>query len=227
MKAIYNIMAWLLGTLFVALRAEGADDTVKTPVTIPRAVAVAQSTPAPQAAALPRAVAIPQSANYILKENDVVAIRVFRESSLDSQCRLSKDGTVNFPLLGLVKIAGQTTNDAAAHIAALLDKDYIVKPQVSVSVVTYSRQPFNVLGQVGKAGGYTMPEEDTLDLLSAIAMAGGFTRLADQSHIAVRRQVEGREQTITVDAKKLAKGSKSERFMILPNDTITVPERFF
>jgi protein involved in polysaccharide export with SLBB domain len=171
--------------------------------------------------------AVTQTANYILTQNDVVAIRVFREPTLDSQCRISKDGTINFPLLGLVKITGKTTNEAAAHIAALLNKDYIVKPQVSISVVAYARQPFNVLGQVQKPGSFAMPDEQSLDLLSAIAMAGGFTRLADQGHVAIRRQVDGQDQTITVDAKKLAKGSKGERFMILPNDTISVPERFF
>jgi len=216
MKTRLEIVALLFG-LILSPSFGFAQDKQKAAATPPQATLVVPQTPAP----------VTQTANYILKENDVVVIRVFREPTLDSQCRLSKDGTINFPLLGLIKIAGKTTNDAAAHVAALLDKDYIVRPQVSVSVVAYSRQPFNILGQVGKPGGYSMPEEDTLDLLSAIAMAGGFTRLADQGHIAVHRQVDGQERTITVDAKKLAKGSKAERFMILPNDTITVPERFF
>ena len=206
MKARFNTSLLWLALAMLVTSAVGADEKEKIPVAQP---------------------VIPQAANYVLREGDVVAIRVFREPTLDSQCRISKDGTINFPLLGLIKVTGRTANDASAYIATLLDKDYIVKPQVSVSVVAYSRQPFNILGQVGKPGGYTMPEEDSLDLLSAIAMAGGFTRLADQGHVAVRRHVEGKDQTITVDAKKLAKGSKAEHFMVLPYDTITVPERFF
>ena len=172
-------------------------------------------------------VPLPKTGNYTLTQNDVVVIRVFREPSLDSQCRIGRDGSVNFPLLGLVTIAGKTANEAAAHIATLLDKDYIIKPQVSLSVVAYSRQAFNVLGQVGKPGGYTMPEEQSLDLLSAIAMAGGFTRLSNQSKVTIRRQVDGREETFTVDAAAMAKDSRAKTVMIMPNDTITVPERIF
>jgi polysaccharide export outer membrane protein len=170
---------------------------------------------------------LPRTGNYVLTQNDVVVIRVFREPTFDTQCRISRDGTITFPLLGQVNIAGKSTTTAAAHIAALLDKDYIIRPQVSLSVVAYSRQPFNILGQVQKPGGYTMPEEQSLDLLSAIAMAGGFTRLAEQSKITIRRQSEGREETFTVDAKAQAKDRRVKPVMILPNDTITVPERFF
>jgi polysaccharide export outer membrane protein len=161
------------------------------------------------------------------KHNHVIAIRVFREPDLDSQCRISKDGTINFPLLGVVNIAGKTANDAAAYLAALLDKDYIIKPQVSVSVVAYVKQRYSVLGQVGSPGGYSIPEEQSLDLLSAIAAAGGFTRLANQSKVIVKRQENGVSQTYKLDARTYGKDRGAKPFVILPNDTIIVDERFF
>ncbi len=187
--------------------------------TSPRATAA----PAPTAPAQTE----PRSANYQLSAGDVVSIKVFREPDLDSQQRLSKDGTINFALLGVVKLAGKTTNDAAAHIAGLLDKDYVHHPQVSVSIVTYNKIQFTVLGQVSTPGSYDIPEEQTIDLLSAIARAGGFTRLANQAKVTVKRYADGREDTFTVDVQRMMRDNTVSRFVIQANDTISVPERVF
>jgi polysaccharide export outer membrane protein len=89
------------------------------------------------------------------------------------------------------------------------------------------KQRYSVLGQVGAPGSYNLPEEQTLDLLSAIAAAGGFTRLANQSKIVVRRQVNGHEETFKLDSKTFMKDHEAKPFLILPNDTIIVEERFF
>ena len=156
-----------------------------------------------------------------------MAVKVFRESSLDTAQRIAKDGTINYPLLGFVRIAGKTTNEAATQIAVLLEKDYIVHPQVSVSITNYVKQKFTVLGCVGSAGSYEIPEEQTIDLLAAIAKAGGFSRLADPGKITVRRLADGQEQIFKVDGKKLINDRNSSRFFIQPNDTINVGERIF
>lgn len=157
----------------------------------------------------------------------MVTVKVFREPSLDVSQRIAKDGTINYPLLGFTRIAGKTTNEAATHIAALLEKDYIVHPQVSVSIVSYVKQKFTVLGCVSSAGSYEIPDEQTIDILAAIAKAGGFTRLADPGKITVRRVTEGQEQILRVDGKKLMNDRTSPRFEIQPNDTISVAERIF
>jgi polysaccharide export outer membrane protein len=165
--------------------------------------------------------------NYLLGQGDVIAVRVFRESDLDSQHRVSRDGTINFPLVGSVSFVGKSTTQAAAYLAALLDKDYLVRPQVSISVVTYAKRNFVVLGQVQKPGTFPIPEEESMDLLGAIAAAGGFTRLADQSNVILRRQAGGREESKTINVRDLIKGKGGTAIRILPNDTITVEERLF
>ncbi|MBE7158297.1 MAG: polysaccharide export protein [Rhodospirillales bacterium] len=167
-------------------------------------------------------------ANYQLAGGDTVIVRVFREPDMDSQQRLSRDGTINLPLLGIVRLAGKTTNEAAATIAGLLAPDYILHPQVSVSISAYNKQQFTVLGQVNTPGTYVLPEEQqNIDILAAVARAGGFTRLAKLSEVVVRRNVEGREQTFTVDVNRMMRDKGTARFAIQPNDTISVPERFF
>ena len=168
----------------------------------------------------------PHLANYQLSPGDVVTIKVFREPDLDSQLRLSKDGTVNFPLLGIIRLAGKTTNEAAIHVAGLLDKDYVHHPQVSVTITAYAKVPFSVLGQVTTPGTYAFPEEQSMDILGAIARAGGFTRLAEPKKVFVRRVVNNHEETFTVDVGRMMKDKTVSRFMVQPNDTISVPERF-
>ena len=167
------------------------------------------------------------SANYQLTPGDTVIVRVFREPDLDSQQRLSRDGTINFPLLGVIHLAGRTTNEASAMIVGMLAPDYILHPQVSVSISTYNKQHFTVLGQVGTPGTYDIPEEQTIDILGAVARAGGFTRLAQPSKVTVRRAVGDREEAVTVNVERMMKDKNSPRFVIHANDTISIPERFF
>lgn len=168
--------------------------------------------------------AAPRSANYHLCPSDVLAIKVFREPDLDSQRRISKDGTIDFPLIGTVQLAGKTTTEAAGIIATLLDKDYLVKPQVAVDVVIYAKQHFNVIGQVARPGTFDLPEEATIDLTAAIAQAGGFTRLADLAHVVVHRQTG---EHFVVDYRPLTKDRMAKSVPILPNDTIHIGERLF
>jgi len=169
----------------------------------------------------------PKAGNYSLSVGDVIAVKVFREPELDSQHRLSHDGTIQFPLLGSVILRGKTTAEAATYLAALLDKDYLVRPQVSVSVVTYAKQRFVVLGQVANPGTFSIPDEENLDLLGAVAAAGGFTRLADTSKVVLRRVAGGREESQTIDVRGMLNGKGGQSIKIQPNDTITVGERIF
>ena len=197
-----------------------------------RSVSVLPAPSPARAEAVPReeggtADTAPRPANYRIEAGDTVAVKVFREPTLDTNQRVSKDGTINYPLLGVIHVGGKTTNEAAVQIAALLDKDYIVRPQVAVSIATYTKQKFTVLGQVTTPGSYEIPEEQTVDLLTAIARAGGFTRLAQPAKVTVRRVTDGQEEVFTVDAKRLMNDKASKRFLIQPNDTISVAERFF
>ena len=165
--------------------------------------------------------------NYALAPGDIVTIKVFREPDLDVQQRVSKEGTINYPLLGVLKVSGMSSDQTAGKIAGLLDKDYLVKPQVSVSVISYSKQKFMVLGQVTSPGSYNIPDEQTLDLLNAIAIAGGFTRLAKTSKVVVTRFANGEAKTVQIDVDKMMKTGSTDRFSIQPNDVIIVEEKIF
>jgi polysaccharide export outer membrane protein len=171
--------------------------------------------------------AAPQSQTYILSPNDVVQVKVYQEDDLETKMRIAKDGTSSFPLIGVVQLGGKTVEQASNLIKEKLAKDYLVNPQVTMSVVEYSKRRFTVLGQVQKPGTYEIPNEESVTFLQAVAMAGGYTRLASKGNVIVTRMINGRKSTISLDVNSAATAADSKPFEILPDDTITVAERVF
>jgi len=165
-------------------------------------------------------------ASYKLAPKDIVHIRVFQEDDLETTATIDKDGNVAFPLLGMAKIGGETVQDATATMETLL-KEYLIKPQVSLEIVSYSKQRFTILGQVNRPGVFDMPDESLVDLLEAVGMAGGYTKLANPAKITVKRIADGRESIIKIDGKKMLKDPSIADFEIMPGDTIVVGEAIF
>jgi polysaccharide export outer membrane protein len=122
-----------------------------------------------------------------------------------------------------------TLAQAAAKVTELYGRDYLVNPRVNVTLVGYAKRRFTILGQVNRPGSYEMPEGSPggIDLLEAIAMAGGYTRIAAPERISIRRRATtGDDEVLRVDAKRLAKRG-GENFQVLPGDTVTVSESLF
>jgi len=162
--------------------------------------------------------------DYRLATDDQIAMEVYGEEELRSAVRLNADGTASLPLLGPVHLAGLTLNQAVARLTELYGKDYLLNPKVNVMLIGYAKRRFAVLGQVNRPGSYEMPEGSPsgIDVLEAIAIAGGYTRIAAPQRISVKR----RNQVLRVDAKRLAR-ENGNGFRIEPGDTITVGESIF
>ena len=165
------------------------------------------------------------SKSYVLVPNDVVSIHVYQEEDLTTEARVSKEGTIPMALLGSVKVGGLTVEEARQAIEGMLAKDYLVSPQVILTVKDYSKRSFVILGQVQKPGTYQIANEESLNLLQAIAVAGGYTRLGSPSKITVQRTVNGEQKIYKLDAGAMAKDKDAKPFEILPEDVITVGER--
>ena len=175
----------------------------------------------------PRSVVVrSDSPNYRLLPNDLVNIQVFQEDDLQSTERIARDGTISFPFIGTVSLVGKTLQESAEILQMRL-REYLVHPQVTVRVTEYSKRRFTVLGQVAKPGIYELPDGSTLTLLEAIGMAGGYTRIANQSRITLKRQGQrGEETLLRLDGASMARDKTSSRFEVQPGDTITVGESF-
>jgi protein involved in polysaccharide export with SLBB domain len=168
-----------------------------------------------------------RASGYILAPNDLVDIKVFQEDDLESKLRISKDGTITFPLVGVLRIGGKTPQDAARVVRDALAKGYLVNPQVTVNVISYTKYRVTVLGQVQKPGTYDFPDREKLSLLEAIGLAGGYTRGANPSKVIVKRLVDGKESVYQLNAKNMASQGATKGFEILPGDVITVSESMF
>lgn len=167
-------------------------------------------------------------AGYILSPNDQVAVDVFGEDDLRISGRLTPEGNLNVPLLGPIHLAGLTPTQAASRLTELYSRDYLVNPKINVTLVSYGSRRFTMLGQIGHPGIFEMPptSPEGIDLLEAIAMAGGYTRIAAPERITVRRHSASGDQIIKVNAKRFTKG-KGGGFRVEPGDTITVGESIF
>ncbi len=177
---------------------------------------------------LPATVSAP--AGYLLSPNDQVAVEVFGEDDLRTTARLNAEGNVSVPLLGSIRLAGLSLTQAAARLTQLYGRDYLVNPRVNVMLLGYARRRFTMLGQVNRPGSYDLPDgaQGGIDILEAVAMAGGYTRIAAPERISVRRKKAsgGGDEVMRVDAKRIGRG-QGNGFTVLAGDTITVGESIF
>lgn len=184
--------------------------------------------PAP-AAPVPTVSHVATDPNYLLQPDDLISVLVFREPDLTTEGMVRKDGLFDMKLLGAVKVAGRTVDQATAAIRDALGKDYLVDPRVSVSILAYAKRKVNILGEVRSPGLYTFPEHGDLTLSDAIAMAGGFLPSADMAHVGIRRL--GKEGTVdyVIDASAGAEQT-GNKFALRQDDAINVavlPKRHF
>ncbi len=175
--------------------------------------------------------AVTAPSGYVLSANDQVAVEVFGEDDLRTSGRLNAEGNLSLPLLGSVHLAGLTLTQATSRVTDLYARDYLVNPKVNVMLVGYAKRRFTVLGQVNRPGSFEMPEGSPMgiDLLEAIAMAGGYTRIAAPERITVRRHGTNGDEILKVDGKRLARGAGGahNNFKVQSGDTITVGESIF
>jgi polysaccharide biosynthesis/export protein len=151
---------------------------------------------------------------YRLGPGDTVRIITYGEDPLTGEFRVGDQGAVALPLTGSIGAAGRTPGELADAIAAALKKgDLLRKPSVSVEVATY--RPIYVLGEVNKPGQY--PYQPGMTVVSAAAVAGGFTYRAVEDYASVVRIVDGES----------VEGKASRQALVQPGDVITVFERRF
>jgi protein involved in polysaccharide export with SLBB domain len=203
---------------------ENAPTVASTRATPTPAAASAKSSAAPGAA---RTSATPVNTDYIIMPADILEIAVYQEPDLKSTLRVSNEGTIVFPLIGPVTVGGLSPQAAAQTLRDRLAKGYLMNPQVSVTVMEFSKRRFTVLGEVQKPGSYDMPAQQEVTVLQAIGMAGGYTRIANPGKVTLMRKHDGSPKTFSLDAKKMASGNAESAFMVQPGDVITVAESRF
>lgn len=164
--------------------------------------------------------------NYVLKPSDIITVSVYQEPDLRKEVRVEGDGTVALALVGKVKIAGMTVAEAQSLITELYNRDFLVDPQVSLLVTSFSPKVIHILGQVGSPGIVQIPPDRDLTLVEAIAAVRGVTRLGNPKAIIIKRvQEDGRAVQMEVNFNRIVTDPDSRDIVLKEGDTIWVPER--
>jgi polysaccharide biosynthesis/export protein len=167
-----------------------------------------------------------RTVDYVLQPGDLLRVEVFQEEDLTKEVRISQEYTINLPLIGTLNLTGKTLRQTMEQVRRLYDKDYLVNPQVNISVKEYTKRTVDVQGQVGRPGTVEFPPEEGLTLYQAITRAGGFTRLADRKRVLLTRKTpEGANETITVNVNDIIEGTTQEAWPLQKDDSVFVPER--
>ena len=164
--------------------------------------------------------------DYILQPSDLIRVVIFQEPDLEREVRITQENTITLPLLGTLDVKGRTVRQTEELIRAAYDKDYLVNPQVNLTVLQYAEVTVQVVGAVNKPGAVPFPPEQKMGLVEAIARAGGQSRLADLRKVRLSRTTElGRAENFTINVDDLMKGASSDPWMLMKGDVIFVPER--
>lgn len=165
-------------------------------------------------------------ADYVLQPYDLVHVVVFQEPDLERQVRLSDNSMVTLPLIGAVSLKGMTIGQAQRLIRDLYNRDYLVNPQINLTVIEYAKETVNVLGAVNTPGSIAIPPDQPLTIVDAITRAGGFSRLADRKRVKLTQtSADGRASTIIVNVDDILQSRSSDPVQLHKDDVIFVPER--
>jgi polysaccharide export outer membrane protein len=171
---------------------------------------------------------------YRIRTTDKISIRVFQEDDLTTICRVDAKGTVNLPLVGEIRVYGQTLSEAERTIEeAYKNGRFLRAPEVTVAVEEYAPREVSIQGQVKNPGRYPLPVESNMSVVELVTKAGGFTDTAQGTAVRVTRILpDGSTRVITLDVESLIKGKSDAKtngdnnaLMLEPDDIVYVPER--
>lgn len=200
----------------------------------------AQSTPSvqlpgqvePVPAPPPRAVAgepTPSVSSYRINAGDELEIYVWGEERLQRQMTVLPDGTIAFPLVGQLRVAGQLPQDVERQVSERLRTQYRGEvPVVTVTVKQAAGMRFSIIGKVNAPGVFATSRY--INILEAIGQAGGPAEFANMDGISVIREEGGELKSYPVRLGELFRARVSQRDLqnagiirILPGDVIIVP----
>ena len=164
---------------------------------------------------------VPAVMQYKIGPGDVLKISVWKEEGMELEVLVKPDGGITFPLAGDIQASGLSTQELTDALSAKL-KRYIPNPVVTVSVLQSTSNKIYVLGKVNRPGEYKAT--NYMDVLQALAMAGGLTPYADSDDIKIIRQHNGKRQVFEFDYDDVISGEKLEMNIKLEaGDTVAVP----
>ena len=172
---------------------------------------------------------------YRLGPGDEIKLQESNAEELDGRsARIDDSGFATLPLVGRIKLAGNTVEQAESLVRAHLSH-FLVNPEPVISIIEYRSQPVSVLGAVNNPGVLQLQGKKTL--IEVLSLAGGMRQDASGEVIITRRLIygsiaagsesvdpSGQFSTAKIDATRLVKGvTPADNIVILPHDVVSVP----
>lgn len=157
-----------------------------------------------------------------LGPGDTFEVRVYRQEDMSGVYEVSTEGTISFPLIGIVKAAGKTPVQVEREIHDRLADGYLRAPHVSLVLKESKSKSISVLGEVSKP--VTLPFSEGMTVIDVITKAGGFTAMARKNAVTVTRKINGDTTRYTIPAGDIGNG-RAENFYIRPGDVVSIPRR--
>jgi polysaccharide export outer membrane protein len=159
--------------------------------------------------------------SYRLQPGDVITVSVWKETELQSEVLVRPDGGFSFALAGDVDAVGKTVEEIRTILVERL-KRYIPNPVVTVAVKVIGGNRIYVVGRVNHAGDF--PLSSPLDVMQAIALAGGATPFAAINDIVILRRHNGEQQALHFHYSDVARGRElAQNVLLQGGDTVVVP----
>lgn len=161
------------------------------------------------------------SGDYKLHAGDKLSVSVWKEEELKREIVIRPDGKISFPLTGEVQASGRSIAQVQTEIEAKLKK-YMSEPIVTVSVVSLEGNQVFVIGQVNRPGAMIMNPQ--LNILQALALAGGMTAFAAVNDIIVIRGTGSQQKTLQFRYSDISRGKSLDQNLVLESgDVVIVP----
>lgn len=172
-------------------------------------------------ASLPVLASGPSEEAYLIEAGDVLEISVWREEDLRKTVIVRPDGGLSFPLVGDVQARGKSIEQLQVEVTEKLTK-YIPDPVVTVAVQQLTGNVIYVIGKVNRPGNF--PVVRNVDVVQALAIAGGMTAYAAANKIRILRREGNRQIAIPFAYGDIEKGENLEQNIVLrAGDVVVVP----
>ncbi len=162
----------------------------------------------------------PEAGEYRIGKEDVLDVVVFREPELSRVVPVRPDGRISLPLAGEVEAAGKTASELGRGLSKML-APYVRDATVSVTVREINAARVFVLGEVVRPGGF--PLRGPMNVVQAIAVAGGRTPYASDRVIWLRQKGDGTTQKATLSFDVMMKGEAAGALWLRGGDVLYVP----
>jgi len=166
---------------------------------------------------------------YKIGIGDSIQINVWKNADLGVTVPVRPDGKISAPLVGDVVVAGLTPEDVAEIITQRLAK-FVRTPNVAVIMTELSSTTYisrvRITGAVVQST--SLQHSQGMTILDAVLAAGGPNEFADTEKTQLFRRIDNETAVISINLNSiLVEGNLSDNILLMPGDTLTIPERLF